>query len=238
MTNGTQHQPTSPEDQVMAGEYVLGVTSLEARRIAEQRMAADPDFARLVARWQSDFQSFNEDYQEVSPPSGVFVRIEERLFGSRENGLFTGGLWNSVFFWRCMTAASVLIASVALVYTFTASTLQQGSAPLVAELAAPTNAINMLASYDPDSGRMRIVPVAAGKPDEKSLELWLVPDGGKTISLGVFPPGTTGELVIPADFRSRISEGTTFAVSLEPFGGSPTGQATGPVIAIGVARAP
>ncbi|MGO8557790.1 hypothetical protein ACC724_39605, partial [Rhizobium ruizarguesonis] len=26
-------------------------------------------------------------------------------------------------------------------------------------------------------GRLKIVPVAAGKPEEKSLELWLVPAG-------------------------------------------------------------
>ena len=42
-----------------------------------------------------------------------------------------------------------------------------------------------------------------------------------------------GALVIPADLRGRITEGATLAVSLEPFGGSPTGQATGPVIAVG-----
>ncbi|WP_271046600.1 anti-sigma factor, partial [Agrobacterium sp. ST15.13.015] len=75
-----------------------------------------------------------------------------------------------------------------------------------------------------------------GKTDEKSLELWLVMDGGKTRSLGVFQPGTNGDLIIPADMGNSITEGTTFAISVEPFGGSPTGQATGPVIAVGTAR--
>nr|WP_244926203.1 anti-sigma factor [Agrobacterium deltaense] len=55
-------------------------------------------------------------------------------------------------------------------------------------------------------------------------------------SLGVFQPGTNGDLVIPADMRGTITDGTTFAISVEPFGGSPTGQATGPFIAIGTAR--
>ena len=58
----------------------------------------------------------------------------------------------------------------------------------------------------------------------------------KTLSLGVFQPGTNGDLVIPADMRGTITDGTTFAISVEPFGGSPTGQATGPFIAIGTAR--
>jgi anti-sigma-K factor RskA len=49
----------------------------------------------------------------------------------------------------------------------------------------------------------------------------------------VFPPDQTGELVIPVDMRGNIGEGTSLAVSLEPFGGSPTGQATGPIVASG-----
>lgn len=114
----------------------------------------------------------------------------------------------------------------------------QGPAPLVASLSGQNSTINLLASYELQSGRLKIVPVAAGKPEEKSLELWLVPGSGMTRSLGVFQPGESGELVIPAELRSMIADGATLAVSLEPFGGSPTGQATGPVIASGPLRRP
>jgi len=37
---------------------------------------------------------------------------------------------------------------------------------------------------------------------------------------------------------TNLADGATLAVSLEPFGGSPTGQATGPVIASGALRRP
>lgn len=70
------------------------------------------------------------------------------------------------------------------------------------------------------------------------MELWLVPGSGMTRSLGIFQPGENGELVIPADLRSQVADGATLAVSLEPFGGSPTGQATGPVIASGPLHRP
>jgi anti-sigma-K factor RskA len=43
-------------------------------------------------------------------------------------------------------------------------------------------------------------------------------------------------MLVPADMRGRIGEGSTLAVTLEPFGGSPTGQATGPIVASGSAR--
>lgn len=57
--------------------------------------------------------------------------------------------------------------------------------PLVAQLSAPAGQVNLLASYEgadrPDADRSG----SAGKP-EKSLELWLLPEGGTPKSLGIF----------------------------------------------------
>jgi len=47
-----------------------------------------------------------------------------------------------------------------------------------------------------------------------------------------------GELLIPTDMRGQISDGATLAVSLEPFGGSPTHQPSGPVVASGSIHRP
>lgn len=221
-------------DEILAGEYVLGVLPLEKRHELERRIEDDKVFAQLVQRWEAELADFNADYQEQTPSAAVFARIEERLFGSRAVAT-NGSLWNSASFWRWIAVATSATAVAAVVYA-SFPEQQQGAKPLVAELATTDSQVNLLASYDMDSGRMHIVPVATGKTDEKSLELWLVMDGGKTRSLGVFQPGTNGDLIIPADMRGNITEGTTFAISVEPFGGSPTGQATGPVIAVGTAR--
>ena len=56
------------------------------------------------------------------------------------------------------------------------------------------------------------------------------------ISIGVLPQTGQGELDVPEDLRARLTEGVVLAVSLEPFGGSPTGKATGPVVALGEVR--
>jgi anti-sigma-K factor RskA len=114
----------------------------------------------------------------------------------------------------------------------------KGATPLLAELSSANSQVNLLASYEAQTGRLRIVPVAAGKPEEKSLELWLVPGSGAPQSLGVFQPDKSGELVIPANLRGQMTEGATLAVSLEPFGGSMTGGPTGPVVASGAAHRP
>ncbi|MCZ7467339.1 anti-sigma factor domain-containing protein [Rhizobium rhizogenes] len=234
MTTGDQSGEMHSRDEILAGEYVLGVLPLEKRRELERRIEDDRVFAQLVQRWEQEFSDFNADYEEQVPNATVLARIEERLFGSKDINT-NGSLWNSASFWRWISVATSATAVAAVVYAAFPEK-RQGVTPLVAELATTDSQVNLLASYDAESGRMRIIPVATGKTDEKSLELWLVMDGGKTRSLGVFQPGTSGDLIIPADMRSTITEGTTFAISVEPFGGSPTGQATGPVIAVGSAR--
>lgn len=234
MTTGDHSGGMHSRDEILAGEYVLGVLPLEKRREVEQRIQGDRVFAQLVQRWETEFSDFNADYQDETPSAAILARIQERLFGSRAVNT-NGTLWNSASFWRWISVATSATAVAAVVYAAFPEQ-RDGTSPLVAELATTDSQVNLLASYDAESGRMRIVPVATGKTDEKSLELWLVMDGGKTRSLGVFQPGTNGDLVIPADMRGDIKEGTTFAISVEPFGGSPTGQATGPVIAVGTAR--
>ncbi|QFY62502.1 anti-sigma factor [Rhizobium grahamii] len=239
MTSSDQSKGGRSRDEVLAGEYVLGVLSFKDRRVVEERMRHDRQFAAIVSRWEANLSTFNDDYDVVNPNPETFKEIEARLFGvSEKPATASGGLWNSVVFWRSLTAASVVVAAASLVLAFAAVYPTKSSAPLVAELTAPGSQMDLLASYEADSGRLRIVPVAAGKPEQKSLELWLVPAEGTPKSLGVFEPGQAGELVIPADMRANIVAGTTLAVSLEPFGGSPSGVATGPVIASGSAHRP
>jgi anti-sigma-K factor RskA len=65
------------------------------------------------------------------------------------------------------------------------------------------------------------------------MELWLIPAGDKPHSLGLIAPGRPVRIEVPRDLVERISAESALAVSMEPPGGSPTGQPTGPVIASG-----
>jgi anti-sigma-K factor RskA len=67
------------------------------------------------------------------------------------------------------------------------------------------------------------------------LEVWVVARDGTRRSLGIFPnehPGTTTALVLPHDTAEAIAK-ATLAVTLEPKGGSKTGQPSGPVLFTG-----
>ena len=65
-------------------------------------------------------------------------------------------------------------------------------------------------------------------------ELWLIVPGKDPRALGVFEADEAGGACHPgAAHGRRHHAGSALAVSLEPPGGSPTGQPTGPVIAVG-----
>jgi len=51
--------------------------------------------------------------------------------------------------------------------------------------------------------------------------------------MGIIPPGATTHVAVSAEERKKLAQGAVLAISLEPAGGSPTGQPTGPVVAAG-----
>ena len=53
------------------------------------------------------------------------------------------------------------------------------------------------------------------------------------VSMGVIPVGATAHLAVSPGNKAKLDAGAVLAVSLEPTGGSPTGQPTGPVVAAG-----
>lgn len=238
MSTDDHSQNSNGRDEILAGEYVVGVLSVDARRAVEKRMESDAAFAAIVKKWEGELSAFNEHYDEVAPDKAVFKAIEGRLFGSPPQAAETvTGFWNSLVLWRSLTFA-LLIAFASY------ATIQSGmvgrtapAAPMTAEMVSKDGPVTLMARYDSGNGRLQVTPVAASSESARSLELWMVPgDNQPTISLGVLPQDGEGALIIPADMRSRMHDGMVLAVSVEPYGGSPTGQATGPVIAAGQIR--
>ena len=89
--------------------------------------------------------------------------------------------------------------------------------------------LNKLTRLDAESGRLTLTPVSlppAG-PDQ-DMELWLLPPGEAPRSLGLLTPAG-GERDLAREDLETLA-GAALAVSLEPAGGSPTGQPTGPVL--------
>jgi anti-sigma-K factor RskA len=109
---------------------------------------------------------------------------------------------------------------------------------MVSTIAGDNGVAGWTATMDIDRSELLVVPASpTAVASDRNTELWLIPAGSAPISVGVFPPGDPKRFHLDKALLDRLGPTAALAVSLEPVGGSPTGQPTGPVIAKGAIRA-
>jgi anti-sigma-K factor RskA len=105
---------------------------------------------------------------------------------------------------------------------------------LVAVLQQDPGLPAFLLSIDPASRMLTVRRVSAQPEPNRSYELWLVSNKFPSPrSLGVVGIDEFTQRPIPANYDHETVSSATFAVSLEPSGGSPRGVPTGPVLFTG-----
>jgi anti-sigma-K factor RskA len=221
----------SEGDRLAAAEYVLGVLGAADRRHVQQRLIHDQAFAAEVAFWEERLGSLAEAVAPVAPPERTWRRIARSL-RLPDNSPPRESLWRSLAFWRSFAISSAALAAASLGALIFIE-ISPPRAPLMATLGGSNGQPNFVAAVSPGSTSMLVVPAALLAADQRAYELWLVPSGDKPHSLGLIEPGRPVRIDVPRDLSARITPDTALAVSIEPPGGSPTGQPTGPVIASG-----
>ncbi len=223
-------------DEWLAAEYALGVLESVERARAEARMTRDIAFSRLVADWQEKLTPMASGLAEVTPPAAMWDRIASQLpAGAAADNAPQPGLWQSLAFWRGLTAASMVLAVVCLglfinTGSFTGRT--PPPAPLLASIDGGGHR-HFIATVDPSHGNVAVVPAAFAADATRVPELWLIPADGKPRALGILSATQSVTIAIPAALVPHATDNAVLAVSLEPQGGSTTGQPTGPVVASG-----
>ncbi|HTT04694.1 MAG TPA: anti-sigma factor [Steroidobacteraceae bacterium] len=229
-----------PSDDVLAGEYVLGVLDAEQRLAVETRIKAEPIFAQRVAEWEQRLGPMAASIEPIDVPDHVWARICERLGWPAASRVRTQP-WHSIGFWRTVAAAAAVIAIGAIIVGVSpmlAPRSNQAALPAaepVTTLAHDDGTPGWLASVDARRAALLVVPVPMA-PDSRGRvpELWLIAPGKAPRPLGLLSNARTDALVVPADLRAALTtSGTVLAVSLEPPGGAPNGAPTGPIIAKG-----
>ncbi len=105
---------------------------------------------------------------------------------------------------------------------------------LVAVLQQEPTAPAFLLTVDPQHRTMTVRRVTASADSGRSYELWLIAsDNPKPRSLGLVGADQFTTRPLPADFDVTALRQATYAISLEPAGGSPSGVPTGPVLFTG-----
>lgn len=107
---------------------------------------------------------------------------------------------------------------------------------LVAVLQQGPTAPAFLVTVDTQQRKLFVRRVSASAEGNKSYELWLISTRFPAPrSLGVVGTEDFTQRALPANFDTETLQGATYAVSLEPAGGSKTGAPTGPVLFTGKA---
>jgi anti-sigma-K factor RskA len=220
------------EDSLLVAEYVLGLLPEAERASLRARLKAEPALRSDLNFWRSRLASLDVEFAETAAPVGVWPRIEQRLFTGQEKS----GWWNSLALWRSVAAGAFAVAAIAVAVNVTTPRVDPKAfaAELVAALTAEGSNVSFVALYN-SSGELRITPLSGEQFTDKDYELWAIEDGGPAKSMGVIAANARNDVKISQDILVDFGEGTTLAVTLETKGGSPTGVAQGPIVAVGKA---
>lgn len=223
------HDHSGPqEDELVAAEYALGVLSGAERTAAERRLAREPAFARLVSTWEERLAPLAAEVDGAPPSLEVWDRIAAAL---PSQPVTQPGLWASLAFWRTFGLASALAAACLALAIYLGAFA--GGGPLVASIDGGGHH-RFVATLNHTRSTIAVVPAAfTGDSKGRVPELWLIPSDGKPRPLGLLQANRAVTISVPAALSKLAARNAVLAVSLEPPGGSPTGEPTGPVIASG-----
>jgi anti-sigma-K factor RskA len=134
--------------------------------------------------------------------------------------------------WRSLTGAGFAAAAVLA----TVLAVREASPPAAPRyfvvLAAPQSQSPGWLVQAQVEGRLRLLPLGTDSvPAEKSLQFWTKADGWSApVSLGLVTPGQARG---PSGQAPALQPNQLFELTLEPYGGSPSGRPTGPIQFIG-----
>lgn len=218
-------------------EYVLGVLDADARAAVEREMLQADAAAAAVALWRRRLLPLAAEIADLEPPAHLWQRIRADLrldAPAREER--PAGLWENVRLWHWLSLAAGAVAAACIVALFLVVRRPAApSAPYMAStLAQKSGSVGWTATMDIRNARIIVVPAAPQNlATGRAPELWLIAKGEKPIAVGMI--STTAAITLPlgSALLHRVGPTSVLAVSVEPPGGSPTGQPTGPVIATG-----
>lgn len=222
------------DGHVLAGEYVLGVLDASQRAAVRQRIVDDAVFAGAVDWWERRLTPLVGEIAPAEPSAGLWTQIANLIASPSRPGL-----WRDVRVWRGISAGALALAAACVVGMVVVSQPPPPAvvAPVsnqVAVIADPaTREARLVATLDPANGQLVLTPVALTLPEGRDPELWIIPQGGKPISLGVIAASAPTRMAAPVDLRAGGVFTATLAITDEPPGGSPTGAPTGSIRAAG-----
>jgi anti-sigma-K factor RskA len=240
----------------LAGEYVLGTLSGDERAQVEALRRRDPALEAAIQAWERRLDPMTTVVESVTPPAHIKAKVTAEIAGhqaaSRGQSIVPErlvepttptaeiiDLTRRLSRWRTVAIgagalAAALSGVIALRDTVRVPLPAKEPTTFVAVLQKDSQSPAFIMTVDSAARTFTVRAVAADKPVGKSHELWIVNERlGPPKSLGVVGQSQFSSGVQLAAYTSGDIEASTYAVTLEPEGGSATGLPTGPVVYAG-----
>jgi anti-sigma-K factor RskA len=209
----------------LAVSYVLGSMRGKARLRFQGLLMQHLSLRQAVWRWERHLNPVVEQLKPVMPDASVWQRVTIRLGwrAPEQAPPQSRSYWKETF----AVALAACLALFLLLPRFDP----------VLPVAVPTqlaivqnNQAQALWVVKWEQQQLKVQATAAVQPlTDADYELWMLPENGQPpISLGLLPQQANTERTLPPSVNGL--KVAALAVSLEPKGGSPTGQPTGPVL--------
>ncbi len=217
----------------LAAEYALGTLDPAERADAEARRQREPELDAAIAAWERRLAPLAETLAPIEAPAGLLDKIEGRIFQTAGPGAEVIELRRRLNRWRVAALSTGALAACLAIGFGVWSTTRPSAGNYVAILQKDAVSPAFLISVNMDTRVVTVRPVAAPAEPGHSYELWLVNARlGAPRSLGVLDERAVSIHQASSVDRATV-EDATYAVSLEPEGGSKTGAPSGPVLFTG-----
>ncbi|WP_370230848.1 anti-sigma factor [Marinobacter nauticus] len=218
---------------MLAAEFVLGTLPVEDRQRVQRLRTTHPELDAQILQWESRLSALNDEIEPVDPAPGLFARIERSIdqleqASSQHNEVVR--LRQQVSRWRLSTAAASIAAMLLIAVMMLEPTPTKS--PHVAVFQHNDEQPAFLLTVDLARKQLNIQPVTARPAGNQSYQLWIKDDelGPTPRSVGVLNEHFEVDPAALTNYDAELLRRATFGISLEPRGGSPTGQPTGPAL--------
>jgi anti-sigma-K factor RskA len=226
----------TPDDDFAAAEYALGTLAAAERATLAARRLREPELDEAIRAWEGRLAPLGEATPEIEPPRDLLPGIEALIRGAPPDAPANPAvltLRRSLARWRAAAIAASVIAG-ALAIGFIAREITRQSVPreyvAILQKDAASPAIEVTVNLDKQELSVR--PVEARAPPGKSFELWIIDAKlGAPRSLGVI--GEASRAASLSGYDPAVLQSATYAVTVEPPGGSPDGKPSGPPAFVG-----
>jgi anti-sigma-K factor RskA len=229
----------SPQDDLSAAEFALGTLDAGERAALAARRLREPDLDAAIQAWEGRLAPLAESVPALEPPRDFLGDIEARIAAAdrtRGENPDIVDLTRRLRRWHIgALAASALAAALAIGVGLRESMRVATPHEFVAVLQKSADEPAFVVTVNLDTRDLTVRPVAAPPQAGKAYELWIIDNDklGAPRSLGLIDAAAPTVNPSLNRFDRAVVESATYAVTVEPPGGSPNGKPSGAPVFVG-----